>query len=554
MPSIVVMKSSRARDPAERTGCSRPIAFARSSGQDACIRAIEGRTGSMKPRILLCFAPAFVAAVLALSASDRATARTDEIKGRVSLSDASEACLSCHSVYTPGIVRDWQRSLHARTTVRQALTKPQQERRVSVAGPEDVRGLSADVAVGCAECHLLDPDAHGDTFEHQGYRVHVVVSPSDCGRCHPVEQTEYRERNKMSRAHENLAGNRFYQSLMESVLARPKVAGSSLSASPATPEARMESCYGCHGTRVSVRGFKKIQTPLEPILVPDLAGWPNTAVGRVNPDGTSGSCSSCHARHHFSVSIARRPGTCSKCHLEPDAPAWNVYTHSKHGILSSAQEGATDFDAIPWALGKDFHAPTCAACHASLIVDGEGARLAARTHGYGDRLWVRLFGLIYSHPQPAQPDTTAIRNRDGQPLPITLDGEAADAFLIDVAEQERRRRDMQTLCQGCHGTQWVTLHFEKLAVTIREADDRVRQATALMERAWTEGRASRENLFDEPVEILWAEQWLFHANAVRYTSAMAGSPDFAAFHGGYWALSRGLLELKAAVEGERRIR
>jgi len=97
----------------------------------------------------------------------------------------------------------------------------------------------------------------------------------------------------------------------------------------------------------------------------------------------------------------------------------------------------------------------------------------------------------------------------------------------------------------------VTRHFEKLAVTVRETDDRVRQATALLERAWTEGRASRENVFDEPVEILWAEQWLFHANAVRYTSAMAGSPDFAAFHGGYWALSRGLLKLEEAVEGKR---
>jgi len=505
----------------------------------------------MKPRMFPCFALALCAAVLQLSASDRATGWAEEIKGRVPLSDASEACLSCHSVYTLGIVRDWQRSLHARTTVRQALGRSQQERRVSVARPEEIQGLSADVAVGCAECHLTDADRHADTFEHQGYRVHVVVSPADCGRCHPVEQTEYRERNKMSRAHENLAGNSFYQSLMDSVLAQRKVAGSGLSASPATPEARMESCYGCHGTRVSVRGLKKIQTTLEPILVPDLAGWPNTGVGRVNPDGTSGSCSSCHARHSFSVSIARRPAACSKCHLEPDAPAWDVYTHSKHGILASAQEAATDFDAIPWVLGRDFHAPTCAACHASLIVDAEGARLAARTHGFGDRLWVRLFGLIYSHPQPVQPDTTAIRNRAGQPLPVTPDGEVAEAFLIDAAEQERRRRNMQTLCQGCHGTQWVTKHFEKLAVTVRETDDRVRQATALMERAWREGRASRENLFDEPVEILWAEQWLFYANAVRYTSAMAGSPDFAAFHGGYWALSRGLLQLQEAVEGRR---
>lgn len=508
----------------------------------------------MISRFLRRSAPILAATALAGSASLRASVAAGEPESKAPLSDASEACLSCHSVYTLGIVRDWQGSAHARATVRQALSKPQQERRVSVPVAEDVRGPSPDVAVGCAECHLLDADSHPDTFDHQGYRVHTVVSPADCGRCHPVEQTEYRERNKMSRAHENLAGNSLYQSLMESVLGPRRVSGTGLSASGASPESRMESCYGCHGTRVTVRGFKKIPTTLEPILVPDLAGWPNTGTGRVNPDGTSGSCSACHARHSFSVSTARRPAACSKCHLEPDAPAWNVYIHSKHGMLALAREGATNFDSVPWSLGRDFHAPTCAACHASLVVDAEGAEIAARTHGFGDRLWVRLFGLVYSHPQPVQPDTTQIRNRAGQPLPVTLDGEPAGAFLIDSAEQERRRRNMQALCQGCHGAQWVTLHFDKLAVTLRETDDRVRQATALVERAWAEGKASRENFFDEPLEILWAEQWLFFANGVRFTSAMAGSPDFAGFHGGYWALSRKLLELREAVEGRRRER
>lgn len=509
----------------------------------------------MKSHLLRRFLLVFLAAAaLAFSAAHRAPGTAGTPQGKPPMSDASEACLSCHSVYTPGIVRDWQRSLHATTTVRQALGKPRQERRVSVTNPDEVRGASPDVTVGCAECHLLDPDSHPDTFEHQGYRVHVVVSPADCGRCHPVEQAEYRERNKMSRAHENLAGNPLFQTLMDTVLAPRKGSGASSPSSPASSEARTESCYGCHGTRVTVRGLKKIPTPMEPMLVPDLAGWPNTAVGRVNPDGTSGSCSSCHGRHSFSVTTARRPEACSKCHLKPDAPAWNIYTHSKHGILASAQQGATDFHAVPWVLGRDFHAPTCAACHGSLLVDSEGAQIAARTHGFGDRLWVRLFGLVYSHPQPRGPDTTSIRNRDGQPLPVTLDGEIAGTFLIDPAEQDRRRRNMQALCQGCHGTQWVALHFEKLAVTLRETDDRVREVTALMERAWAEGKVSRDNLFDEPLEILWAEQWLFWANGIRFTSAMAGTPDFAGFHGGYWSLSRGLAEIKETVEGTRRSR
>jgi len=28
-----------------------------------------------------------------------------------------------------------------------------------------------------------------------------------------------------------------------------------------------------------------------------------------------------------------------------------------------------DFTAVPWTIGKDFNAPTCAACHISLLVN-----------------------------------------------------------------------------------------------------------------------------------------------------------------------------------------
>ena len=57
----------------------------------------------------------------------------------------------------------------------------------STSVPETLQG----VAVGCAECHTLRPDAHADTFEHNGYNVHVVVSPDDCRTCHATEADQY---------------------------------------------------------------------------------------------------------------------------------------------------------------------------------------------------------------------------------------------------------------------------------------------------------------------------------------------------------------------------
>ena len=472
-------------------------------------------------------------------------------EAQVKLSDATEACLSCHSLYSQGIVKDWQQSRHARTTVRQAIEKPDKERRVSLQALEDARIASADVAVGCAECHLLDPKLHEDTFPHNGHEVHVVVSPPDCAHCHPAERTQYLNQNKMSRAHGNLAGNPVYRSLGDTVLGVKRVAGRGLTISPPSEATQMEACYGCHGTEVKVRGLKKLNTPMDPIDVPDLAGWPNTGVGRVNPDGSLGSCSACHARHSFSIALAREPQTCGQCHVEPDVPAWNVYRNSRHGNLYASRKGAWDLDAVPWRLGRDFGAPTCATCHASLVVDAEGAVLFQRTHGFGERLWVRLFGPIYSHPQPIDPDTAKIRNQAGLPLPVTYEGEAASSFLIPPEEQTRRRMSMMTLCQGCHSTQWAALHFEKLAGTLRDVDEMVRQATLLMQEAWAEGLASRDNPFDEVLEMLWVEAWLFHANSIRFTSAMAGSADYAAFHGGWWGLSKSILGLHQAIAVKR---
>jgi hypothetical protein len=467
------------------------------------------------------------------------------------LSEATEECLSCHSLFSPGVARDWERSRHASNTVEMALKRPAKERRVSVLSEEEIKGIAGYVAVGCAECHTANPDAHEDTFLHNGYRVHVVVTPADCAQCHPVEAKQYRTQNKMAHAYGNLHDNPFYRSLMENVIGRREAAKGSVKRLPSTPATQMDTCYGCHGTKVSVVGMKEIETEMDVMNVPVLEGWPNVGVGRVNPDGTLGSCSPCHPRHAFSIEAARKPYVCSQCHLQPDVPAWNVYKESKHGNLFLSLNHMWDFDAVPWRLGQDFHAPTCAACHASLVVDPEGAVIAERTHGYGERLWTRLFGLIYSHPQPIEPDTSKIRNQDGQPLPVTYGGVPAQSFLIDGKTQKDRKRDMAVLCHGCHSTLWVEQHFAKMDGTLADVDQAVQAATRLMQKAWGKGTASRTNPFDEPIEITWTEQWLFFANSIRYASAMAGAPDYASFHNGWWDLRKAIAELEASVNEGR---
>lgn len=467
------------------------------------------------------------------------------------LSPQTQACIGCHRSVTPGIVEDWLTSRHARMTPEKALKQPVLVRRISA---ETIPSELAEYAVGCYECHSLNPDRHQDNFQHMGYRINVVVSPNDCNTCHPVEVTQYTG-SKKGQAWKNIMSNPVYHTLVSTIDGVKKVDNDRISMREPSPQTLQETCLGCHGTRVEVKGVKKVfsGSTWGEITVPELTNWPSQGVGRENPDGSIGSCTSCHPRHSFSIKVARKPYTCGQCHLDPDVPAYNVYKESKHGTLYETFEDRWDFEAVPWKIGKDFTAPTCASCHNSLIAAPDGTVIAGRTHDFGARLWVRLFGLVYAHPQPKDGNTTLIRNKDGLPLPTTFLNEPATDFLIGKTEQEKRYDTMKSVCRGCHSTRWISDHFAKMDNTIRETNDMTLAATKLMTEAWDRGIEDRANPFDEQIEKLWIRQWLFYANSIRYASAMTGAPDYAAFKNGWWELSDNLQKMRDTIKLKERL-
>jgi hypothetical protein len=460
------------------------------------------------------------------------------------LSEETKSCLSCHRGITPGIVGDWETSRHSRTSPAEAMQKPELERRMSA---KEVDGRFLDKAVGCYECHGQNTDKHKDNFNHYGYSINVVVSPNDCRTCHPVEVRQYAG-SKKANAVGNLSNNPVYHTLVKTIIGKKDAEGTTITQADPSAYTRQETCYACHGTEIKVRGMKTVKSRLGPVQVPDLENWPNQGVGRLNPDGSMGACTPCHARHAFSIRVAREPHTCSQCHLEPDVPAWNVYSESKHGNIYHSLEREWDFDAVPWKLGKDFTTPTCAACHNSLLVSAGGEVIAQRTHDFGARLWVRLFGLIYSHAQPKEGDTSIIRNADGLPLPTTFLGEPASEYLIGPEEQAKRKGLMQGVCKGCHSTSWVEAHFAKLDNTIEETDHMILQATKLMTYAWENGLADNSNPFDEALEQKWVKQWLFYANTTKYASAMTGAQDYTTFKYGWWGMTTNLQEMRDKID------
>jgi hydroxylamine dehydrogenase len=460
------------------------------------------------------------------------------------VSEETGVCISCHISYTPGIVYDWLESRHSRTTPVDALKKPEIERRITSL---EVGQRLANVTVGCYECHALNPQLHKDNFKHFGFDISVIVSPNDCMTCHPVEVKQYSTSTK-AHAVGNLADNPLYTLLVETIIGLKSVEDTKITRGEASHLTKRETCYGCHGTVMKVEGMKKIETEVGEIEVPDLSEWPNQGVGRVNPDGSRGACSSCHPRHAFSLKDARKLYTCAQCHLDPDVPAYNVYKESKHGNIYYARGDEWNFENVPWTVGKDFKAPTCAVCHTSLIVDGDGVVVAERTHNFDSRIWVRVFGLPYAHPQPKEGNTYIIKNADDLPLPTTFLNQPASDYLIDSVEMETRQAKMEAICQACHSTDWVQKHFQKFDGTVKETNQMVLSATQLLLQAWERELADKENPFDEEIEIMWMKQWLFYPNSIRYASAMTGAPDYAAFKLGWWELSEKLQQMKNWIE------
>ena len=312
------------------------------------------------------------------------------------ISDDTQMCLDCHSTIHPGIVEEWKKSSHSKLSVSDALKKKDLEKKVS---SEKIPESLLNNSVGCAECHLMNSEDHKDSFEHAGYMVHPVVTPKDCSTCHAVEAQQY-DMSIMSHAYGNLMLNPVFTDLVKSINGMHTFENMSVNIEQPDDSTNAESCLSCHGTDLKVKGMVTRDTDLGEMDFPVIEGWSNQGVGRLNPDGSKGSCTSCHSRHQFSIEMARKPETCSQCHKGPDVPAYPVYKVSKHGNMYSSHTKDWDFKSVPWTVGKDFTAPTCAACHASLLINTEGDVIAERTHNMGDRLYKRIFGLIYAHPHP----------------------------------------------------------------------------------------------------------------------------------------------------------
>ena len=370
------------------------------------------------------------------------------------------ACIECHKKESSAIFVDWAHSRHA----------------------------SANIT--CIDCHKaeeFDPDVSKEhykqyersdqLFGRKEFKVPVtaVVTPKDCSRCHPDEAKQY-SRSKHANTLEIIWKidpwlNKGMNSDFE----------------------RVSGCFHCHGTIVKTKDGK---------LPPDV--WPNVGVGRINPDGSRGSCTSCHTRHRFSVMEARKPEACGQCHLGPDHPQIEIYMESKHGDIYTAHGDEYNWNASPgtWTPGVDYRGPTCASCHMS------GAGSVLTSHDVTERLSWEIQAPL------------TVRPENFKPFPAKTNWKV-------------ERDKMKAVCMQCHGKLWVDDHYAKLDRVVKEYNEvYFKPAKAKLDELYAKGLLDKRKFFDEMVEVEYYELWHHEGRRARMGAAMM-APDYAWWHGFY---------------------
>ena len=245
-------------------------------------------------------------------------------------------------------------------------------------------------------------------------------------------------------------------------------------------------CESCHGTKVRI----------DPASPNRLArhSWPNSGIGRINPDGSLGACNACHTRHGFSKAQARQPESCSKCHLGPDHPQKEVYEESKHGNTYFTNKDLMNLGSDSWVVGVDYAAaPTCATCHMG------ATRTQPSTHDVGRRLAWTLRPPISAHKD----------------------------------DWQAKRANMKDVCSACHAATFSDGHFTQFDAVVRLYDEKFgKPATALMELVRKRGLLENPAAFSNEIEWTYWELWHHEGRRARHGAAMMG-PDYTWWHGFY---------------------
>jgi len=315
----------------------------------------------------------------------------------------------------------------------------------------------------------------------------------------------------------------------------------------------VNGCWQCHGTIVKFvrdESGQITRTGKENKPVIDADTWPNSGMGRLNPDGSKGSCHACHARHTFQAKLSRSPENCGKCHMGPDHPQIEIYNESKHGIAFYANRLQMALDkAGDWVLGRDYSAaPTCATCHIGSYMTPDGVNVG-NSHDVGERIsWTlrpaistKINLVVFQDGfKDDYPEGRALP-KVGEEVEVTekvvenekLVSKPVKRTVSKIVTWEERRRGMKGGCLNCHNDTYVDnfyKQFDDLVVLYNEKF--AKPATELMNELQADGVLNPKSPFEKEVQWVYYELWHHEGRRARHGASMMG-PDYTHWHGMY---------------------
>ena len=453
-----------------------------------------------------------VAGMLCLAAPSFAATKRSVNTQNATNQEINLKCVTCHLKENNALVQQWKHSPHA---------------------------AAQEGQVACYTCHATEK---GDIlgYQHEGAFIKTALSPKDCGYCHE------REVKEQQNSHHAAAGH--IMASLDNVLAE-------VICSMEDKADAVNGCWQCHGSNLTVLKDEKGKTLKNEYgaVMFDPKTYPNSGMGRLNPDGFAGACNACHGKHSFRASTARQPENCGKCHLGPDHPQIEIYNESKHGIAYASAMRGPGMNSMniqkagKWVLGKDYYtAPTCSTCHMGSYKKSNGA-VEPNTHNVGDRIsWnlrakvsPKLNRVVFADGTekditgeiPPQAGTEVkykefkFKNGKWGKHPVTKEA-------VQVISWEERRKNMQGVCKNCHGMQKVENFYVQYDALVNTYNNKfAKPAKKLFGMAKKDGLVTGST-FHSDLGWHWWELWHHEGRRARHGASMMG-PDYTHWHGMY---------------------
>jgi hypothetical protein len=311
----------------------------------------------------------------------------------------------------------------------------------SVSGPGTASALPGQQDSDCVECHS---DTNPGVVEQHRASKHSA-SGLDCSTCHGTLHTGEDDGDKATMPTLETCEMCHPGQVEQFQAGKHNLAWAAMNAipmlhsQPIGVHVGLKGCGGCH--KIGAKTEEQIAE-----LRYGVAG-----------------CDACHTRHTFSAAEARRPETCSTCHMGFDHPQWEMYNSSKHGTIYQIEGDTWDWETS-LAEGASYRAPTCQFCHMP-----KGDHAVMTPWGF---LGLRVEEPDEEWAEIRTPILKAVGALDAEGNPGPLFEAVGDLQLarLTMEDWQAARDEMIETCTHCHSESFARANLEESDALLKESD------------------------------------------------------------------------------------